>query len=174
MRLLDAFPGDAVRGGDLQSGQSTPLREFEPIHQDRWGTAYRGERVLATGVWLQDVSKPEGEVCFLESSVRAMGQMVGMVPPERLAEAEAELERARAHVIKLEAELASLTVVDTVVKRAVASALEEITPALVGLEEKPEPILTPQNVRADVLPEGSVAPPTDAELEAAAAPKRRR
>jgi hypothetical protein len=169
--MLDAFPGDAARGGDFRTGQSTPRAEFETIHQDRWGTVYRNERVLATGVWIEEaLRKPEGEVCFLESTVRDFGQMIGMVPAERFAIAQAELAEARIIIAKLEDELGQKVMVETVVKRAVDSALQEVIPPLVEPAPEPAPTTVDHNGQprhldepAD-LPEGSAPPPSDEEL----------
>ena len=162
MRVLDAFPGGAVRGGDLIDGMSTPNREYEPIHQDRWGTAYRPERVLALGVMLEDLDKVEGEVCFLESTVRSMGHVMGLVPIERLNLTLNALADAHARIEKLEGDLAELTVVDTVVAQAVEKALADLAPQLVGLVDDAQQASAPV----------AAPPPSDKEL--AAASRRRK
>jgi len=138
VRLVDSFPGDACRGGDLLTGSSTPIREYQAIHQDRWGTVHRPERVLCLGIWIEEaLAKPEGEVCFTESTVRSFGELVGMVPGELLDEVRAELEVANATIEHLRAQLAEKTMVDTVLQRAVNDAMNEAIPAmLVG--PKPE------------------------------------
>ena len=162
MRVLDAYPGGAVRGGDLIDGSSSPNRSFEPIHQDRWGTAYRPERVLATGVYLDDLDKIEGEVCFSESTIRSFGQLMGLVPIETLHAAEAVIVALRDQLAASEDQLAQLTVVDAVVEQAVQKALADLAPQLVGLvadaTQAPEPTETPT----------PAPPPSDRELAAAA------
>ena len=129
MRLVDSFPGDACRGGDLLTGSSTPIREYQAIHQDRWGTVHRPERVLCLGIWIEEaLAKPEGEVCFTESTVRSFGELVGMVPGELLDEVRAELEVANATIEHLRAQLAEKSMVDTVLQRAVNDAMTRSAP----------------------------------------------
>jgi len=188
--MLDAFPPDAAREGDLTNGMSTPRAEFEPIHQDRWGTVYRGERVLCTGVWIEEVlRKPEGEVCFLESTVRGFGQLIGMVPIEQLHQVEVAYRDMEQRCRDLEKMLDEKVMVETVVKRAVDSALEEVIPPLVAQSADPSDPSDPSpgsSEESDIdggIPTADVAievpkapagapPPSDADLAKIA--KRRR
>lgn len=130
MNVLDQFPGGAARGGDFISGMSTPRDDYEPVHQDSWGTMYRPERVIVLDVFLEDLALPEGQVCFLESSVQAMGQLIGLVPSTVVVNLQAELIETHARVAELEHQLAQLTLVDTVVESAVQKALGDLEPVV--------------------------------------------
>lgn len=148
MRLCDEFPGDVARGGDITSGMSTPRAEFEPVHSDRWGTVYRRERVVALGVWVEELVKPEGEVCLLESTVRALGELIGLVPGEQLIDAQLLIMGMGQEIADLQQKLTEHAMVETVVKRAVDSALAELVPQLAGLEEEVEQGKAPPRKRA--------------------------
>jgi hypothetical protein len=129
--VLDAFPPDAAREGDLVTGRGQTVAEYEPIHQDRWGTVYRPERVICTAVMIEDVLvKPEGEVCLLESTVKDLGGLVGMVPGEVAARLRGQLEQAESEINDLRAQLAEKSMVDTVLQRAVNDAMNEAIPKM--------------------------------------------
>ena len=175
MRVIDAFPGDAAREGDLITGRGQPVVEYEPIHQDRWGTVYRPERVICTAVMIEDVLvKPEGEVCLLESTVKDLGGLVGMVPGEVAARLRGELEDAAYEIELLRRQLSEKSLVDTVLQRAVNDAMNEAIPAMLVGPELPTPHDQNPAVRAKRAAEAALKamppddegapPPTDAEL----------
>lgn len=117
---------------------STPRGDFEPVHQDRWGTVYRPERVVALGVWIEELVQPEGEICLLETTVRALGELIGLVPAEQLVDAQLLIMGMGEQIAELQQKLEEHAMVETVVKRAVDSALAELVPQLAGLEEEVE------------------------------------
>jgi hypothetical protein len=73
---------------------------------------------------LEDLDKVEGEVCFLESTVRSMGHGWASCP-SNVSTSPCPLADAR-RIEQLEADLAELTVVDSVVGQAVQKALADL------------------------------------------------
>jgi hypothetical protein len=183
--VLDAFPADAAREGDLISGRGQTVTEYEPIHQDRWGTVYRPERVICTAVMIEDVLvRPEGEVCLLESTVKDLGGLVGMVPGEVAARLQGQLEMAYEEIARLRVQLADKTLVDTVLQRAVHDAMEEAIPAMLVGPEPDKPVhplsanvaavqRSAAKAMASLPPPTEAEPPSDAELERLAQGRRK-
>jgi hypothetical protein len=89
--VADGYPAEAVGGADIITGAA--LRDL--IDDDGATKVKRPERVIVTDRVFDFEDPLEGRVCLSESTVRAMGQLLGLADAMYVERIERDLRRER-------------------------------------------------------------------------------